>query len=329
MSEATALPAACDAVFMGTPEFALPSLKILVDSPQVRLHGVFSQPDKPKGRGMKVQSPPVKEFAREAQLPVYQPKTLKESPVRELLKGMPELDFVFVVAYGKKIPDEVLNLPRYGCINLHPSLLPKYRGGAPMRRALFNGESETGVTTMYLDQGWDTGDIILQQRIPLPRDMDYGQLSGLLAEKGASLLLQTVREILAGTAPRKPQDDSQATHLPLLKAEEEWIDWSLPAEKIHHRIRGLAPTPGARSLFRNKPVKILKATPVEDSDTSGDPGAVVSATKSEGLIVATGSGQIELQRVQPAGKKPMDALDFINGYQIKAGEVFESKPEKS
>jgi len=247
-------------LFMGSPEFALPSLLSLAKSPIVQIHAVFTQPDRPRGRGMKLHPTPVKETALTLGLPVYQPEKLRKEIVQPILQSLPPLDFIFVVAYGKKIPTYLLEYPRYGCINLHPSLLPKYRGGAPIRRAIFNGDRETGVTTMYLDEGWDTGDIILQEKTSLPPDMNYGQLSIELSQHGANLIVRTIEERIAGTAPRIKQDESQATHEPLLKPEDEWIDWSWPAEKILNRIRGLSPQPSARTNFRGNILRILRAS---------------------------------------------------------------------
>lgn len=309
------------ALFMGTPSFAIPSLRALKEHSPCQLVGVVTQPDRPGGRGMKLQPPPVKPVALELGLKVFQPEKLQESLFRPILEQLPALDFIFVVAYGKKIPEYLLNYSRYGCINLHPSLLPKYRGGAPIQRALFNGDPETGVSTMYLDQGWDTGDMILQEKVAIAPDWDHGQLEEVLAQRGAALLIRTVERILDGSAPRIPQDESQATHEPLLKREDEWIDWSWSAEKIHNRIRGLSPEPAAKTVFRNISLKLLRSEARMDVQAALSPGTILEADKTHGLLISTGSGVLEIKEVQPAGKRRMTALDFINGYQIQKGEI--------
>lgn len=320
--DASAQPPA-SSLFMGTPEFALPSLTALARSPITRIHAVITQPDRPRDRGMRRHPTPVKEAVEPLGIPVFQPDKLKPEQLEPILERLPALDFIFVVAYGKKIPKRLLEYPRFGCINLHPSLLPKYRGGAPIRRALFDGERETGVTTMYLDEGWDTGDLILQERVPIPDDMDYGELSAELARRGAELLLRTAREILAGSAPRIPQDESKATHEPLLKPGEEWLDWSRPAEEVRNRIRGLSPEPAAHTRFRDETLKVLRSSLIEASpSTEAEPGTVVESSKTAGLIVATGEGLLKLEQVQPAGKRPMSALDFRNGRRVAVGEFF-------
>ena len=313
-------PKPANAIFMGTPEFAIPSLKALAGSPLLNIQAVLTQPDKPRGRGMKLRPTPVKMAAEELGLPLYQPVNLKEENFRPLLDQWPPLDIIFVVAYGKKIPPYLLNLAKYGCINLHPSLLPKYRGGAPIQRALFNGDAVTGVTTMYLDEGWDTGDLILQEQVRIPEEVDCGELTQLLAEQGANLLVRTVEEILAGTASRTPQDDSLATHEPLLTPEDEWIDWNWSAEKIAGRIRGLSPEPAAKTKFRGNTLRIFKVQIIEDSIPSQAPGTIVEASKAAGLVVATAEGCLKLEEVQPQGKKRMMAADFRNGYRLEVGE---------
>jgi len=318
-----ASPPKASALFMGTPQFAVPSLLALAEHPHVALHAVVTQPDRPQGRGQRLRAPAVKETAQRIGLPVFQPATLKEEPFQPVLQQLPPLDFIFVVAFAKKIPPYLLNYPRLGCINLHPSLLPKYRGGAPMRRAIFAGETQTGITTMILNEGWDTGDLICQETVAIAPETTYGELSELLADRGARLMEKTVEQMLAGTAPRTPQDDRLATHEPLLKPEEEWIDWSLSAETILNRVRGLCPQPVAKTYFRGSILKLFRvhALPT-NSLTASPPGTVIESSKSQGILIATGSGALQLEQLQPAGKRMMSAIDFRNGYQVKTGEIF-------
>ncbi len=309
-------------LFMGSPEFALPSLEALARSSLTSLQAVVTQPDRSRGRGMRQRPTPVKQAAERLGIPVFQPLKLTQELVQPILARLPSLDFIFVVAYGKKIPRFLLEYPRHGCINLHPSLLPKYRGGAPVRRAIFDGQRETGVTTMYLDEGWDTGDLILQQKVPIPPDMNHCQLDAELARQGAELMIRTVQEILTGTAPRIAQDESQATHGPLLKAADEWIDWSQSAETIRNRVRGLAPEPSAHTGFRGDILKIVRASTVDPDDREAKPGMVVESSKTAGIVVATGRGWLRLDELQPPGKRLMSAQDFRNGYRVTVGEVF-------
>ncbi len=320
-------PRLAHAIYMGTPDFAVPSLRALAQCPQVQIHAVLTQPDKPRGRGMKLQPTPVKTAAEALGFPVFQPTTLKEESFLPILEQWPPLDFIFVVAYGKKIPSYLLKYAKFGCINLHPSLLPRYRGGAPIQRALFNGDTETGVTTMYLDDGWDTGDLILQERVAIPQESDCGQLTEILANQGAALLVRTVEAILSGQAPRIPQDDSQATHEPLLTPEDEWIDWSQSALTIHRRIRGLSPEPAAKTLFRGFILRIHRASILaENPSPSAKPGSVIESSKGAGITIATGEGAIRLEEVQPQGKKRMSVQDFRNGHRVEAGESFSNPP---
>jgi methionyl-tRNA formyltransferase len=313
---------AISTLFLGTPSFAVPSLKVLHTNPRIKIHAVVTQPDRRQGRGMKSAPPEIRKVAQTLGLEVLQPTSLKEEEFRPILEKFPALDMIFVVAYGRKIPAWLLNYPKFGCLNLHPSLLPKYRGGAPMRRALFNGDTVTGVTTMYLDEGWDTGDVIYQEEVPIPENSNYGQLSDILSQKGAQLLLKTALSVSEAAAPRQKQDESRATHEPLLKKEDEWIDWSRPAVEIHHLVRGLSPAPGAHTRLRDKSFRILQTLPDESASPDRVPGEVIAARKKEGLWVATGQGALQIKQIQPAGKKPMAVTDFLNGYQIKEGEKF-------
>lgn len=326
--EALRLSQTAHAIYMGTPDFAVPSLQALAKCPWVRIHAVLTQPDKPRGRGMKLQPTPVKISAEALGLPVLQPTTLKKDSFRPILEQWPPLDFIFVVAYGKKIPPYLLEYSKFGCINLHPSLLPRYRGGAPIQRALFNGDVETGVTTMHLDEGWDTGDLIFQEKVAIPEESDCAQLTQLLANQGAALLVKTVEAMLSGQAPRIPQDDSQATHEPLLTPDDEWIDWSQSALTIYRRVRGLSPEPAAKTMFRDSILRVHKTSVLEGNvSSSAAPGSVIESSKSAGIVIATGDGAIRLEEVQPQGKKKMLVQDFRNGHRVRPGDFFSNPPQ--
>ncbi|MBO8125972.1 MAG: methionyl-tRNA formyltransferase [Firmicutes bacterium] len=301
-------------VFMGTPEFAVPTLKaLLVSRHQVEL--VVTQPDRPKGRGHKVYPPPVKELALEAGLPVLQPVKLSEVK-SELEELAPEA--VVVVAFGQKIPNWLLELPKYGCINLHPSLLPKYRGAAPIPAAIRNLEEVTGVTTMLMDEGWDTGDILLQEEVPIKPGETGGELHDRLMVLGASLMVETLEGLEVGTITPVPQDHSQATYAPRLSKEAARIDWRQSAEKIVAGIRAYNPWPVAWTLCGDDPLKIWQGEARAGQSLEAEPGEVVSASK-EGILVQATGGQVLITRLQRPGGKPMDAGAFLNGYPLGAG----------
>ncbi|MGI9952328.1 methionyl-tRNA formyltransferase [Moorellaceae bacterium AZ2] len=306
---------------MGTPQFAAVSLQALLDSSH-RIVGVVTQPDRPKGRGRKVVFSPVKEIALEHALPLLQPRDLKDPQFLAALDGWgPEL--IVVVAFGRLLPPAVLNLPPRGCINLHASLLPRYRGAAPIQRAIINGEKETGVTTMYMVEKLDAGDIILQERVDIPPEMTAGELHDELAALGARLLVRTVDLLEAGQAPRFPQEERLATYAPPLRPEEEEIKWQKKADKIVNLIRGMNPLPGAFTWREGQRLKIYRARVMEERGGRAGgarPGEVVAIRPQEGFVVQAGQGQVLITEVQPSGKRIMTAAEYLRGYPLKVGE---------
>ena len=300
-------------VFMGTPLFAVPSLKALVEAGH-QVVGVFTQPDKPKNRGMKLQPTPVKEYALTQNIPVYQPEKLRDGQALDLLRQLsPEL--IVVAAYGRILPVDILELPPLGCVNVHSSLLPKYRGAAPINWAILNGEAETGVTLMYMAQGLDTGDIIAQAATPIDPDEDASALHDRLARLGAGLLAETLPRLEAGTAPRTAQDDALSCYAPMLSKEMSPMDWSRSARQLHDQVRGLVPWPSATAEIDGTRCKIW-ATTLTGERTDQAPGTVVQADK-RGLKVACGDGQVlQIDQLQPDGKKRMAATAFLMGHPI-------------
>ena len=298
---------------MGTPEFAVPTLRLLHAS-GYEITGVFTQPDKPVGRGQRVTAPPVKQAAVELGLAVHQPPKIRPPEVFELLKSL-QPDAIVIVGYGKIIPQHMIDLPRYGCINLHASLLPKYRGAAPLNWTIVRGETVTGVTTMKIDAGLDTGDMLLRREIPIEPDDDAVTLGRKLAEIGAPLMVETLQGLEARTITAVPQDDSQATLAPILKKEDGLIDWSLPARDIVNRVRGLVPWPGAYTRFRGGTLLVWKCR-IQNAECR------MSEMRVEGrkLLVGCGDGALELIEVQLEGKRRMSAADFVNGARIQPGE---------
>ncbi len=300
-------------VFMGTPEFAVPSLKRLVEDGH-EIAGVLTQPDKPKNRGMKLTASPVKAAALTHGLPVYQPATLKDDGVYDTLSGLAP-DLIVVAAYGKILPKRILDLPRLGCINVHSSLLPKYRGAAPINWAVLNGEPETGVTIMYMAEGLDTGDIISQRATPIDPDETVETLHDRLAVLGAELLGETVAAIGAGTAHRTPQDDGESSYAPMLSRELSPIDFSRSAREIHNQVRGLIPWPATTMEIQGQMFKIFA---VEETGIRSDrpAGALLGADK-RGINVACGDGRVlRILELQAPGKKRMKAVDYLRGHSL-------------
>lgn len=309
-------------LFFGTPEFAVPSLRTLKEAGH-DICAVVTRQDKPKGRGMKTAFSPVKEYALTQDIPIFQPETLKDHAITGLLeKYRPEL--IVVVAYGRILPGYVLDFPPKGCVNVHGSLLPAYRGAAPIQWAVVNGERETGVTTMYMDRGIDTGDIILQAKTPIGSEETAGELHDHIMEQGAKLLLLTIRLIEQNAAPRTKQDDTLATFAPMLSRESGKIDWTQPAQSIANQVRGMSPWPGACTFCRDFQIKILKAAAMNGC---GAPGSVLKADAG-GVEVACGAGSLNILEMQPCGGKKMNAQAFCNGHEIKPGDVFapDTKP---
>lgn len=305
-------------IFMGTPDFAVPCLEHLAKSVLTDVVAVVSQPDRPKGRGQKLVFTPVKECAVKLNIPVLQPEKVKDAAVIDDLAAF-QPDLIVVVAFGQLLSPTLLALPRLGCINVHASLLPKYRGAAPIHWAIMNGETETGVTTMYMDKGMDTGDMILTAKTAITPNMVTGELHDKLMHQGAELLITTVEKIVNGTAPRTKQDAKEATYAPLLKRSIERIDWSKTAQDIHNKVRGLNPWPGAFCQTENFRLKVWK-TVVLDRDTRGKAGTLIACTE-RGFVVQTGSGLLEVIEVQPASKRKMTAKECICGYCIHPGDL--------
>ncbi len=300
---------------MGTPAFAVPILKALLKS-EDQVLAVVTQPDKPAGRGQKLTPPPVKRLAEEHHVPVLQPKKLKDPAfLKELASLRP--DAIIVAAYGKILPKEVLEIPKYGCINVHASLLPKFRGAAPINWALIKGEKETGVTIMQMDEGMDTGDILLQEAIPIEPEETAGSLHDKLSHLGAKLILQCLDLLKAGKLKRTKQPEEGASLAPLLKKEDGLLDFQRPASELAQLIRGLDPWPSAYTYFRGKLLKLFSPQALPEKP-SAPPGTIVDL--KEGITIATGEGLLRIREVQPEGKRRMEAEAFVRGYHPKIGE---------
>ena len=298
---------------MGTPDFAACSLQKLIDE-GFDVAGVFCQPDRPRDRGHKLVPCPVKQTALDAGLPVYQPEKLRDGAALAILKDLAP-DLIAVVAYGKLIPDDILALPKYGCVNVHGSLLPKYRGSAPIQRAVLAGEAITGVTTMYLSSGMDEGDMIYTAETPIGETETSGEIFDRLAPMGAELLVKTIRDIESGTAPRTPQDGSLATYAPPLSREESPIDWTMPARMVCKHIYGMQPWPCATAELKGTSFKVFRAQAA--GNTAKAPGTVLAAGKS-GIQVACGDGEsVLITELQAAGGKRMAAGAYLLGHPME------------
>jgi methionyl-tRNA formyltransferase len=308
---------------MGTPDFAAVSLQALIDR-KSEIIGAVTQPDRPGGRGMALQASAVKRVALQHQLDLWQPEKVNSAEFIALFRSLrPEL--VVVVAFGQKIPAPILFGPRYGCINVHGSLLPRYRGAAPVQWTILNGDVRAGVTTMYMDEGWDTGDLIYQAATAVAPDEHFGSLYRRLAGMGAELLAKTVRDIEAGNAPRVPQNGSEATVAPKLKPEWREIRWDESSRRIHNIVRAFAPSPGAETYCGSERLKIYE-TQISDvgPEVSGQPGMILQILKKQGILVATADRPLLITRLQPAGKKPMAAIDYANGRRLACGMILGS-----
>ncbi len=310
-------------VFMGTPDFAVPSLEALLKSGETVV-GVVTQPDRPKGRGRALTPSPVKLVCQREGLAVLQPLKMKDPAFLQALKEW-HPDVIAVAAFGRILPPAILSLPPKGCINVHASLLPKYRGAGPIQWAIINGEQETGVTTMLMDEGMDTGAILLQETVPIEPDDTAGTLSAKLAQVGARLLVDTLRRLKAGTLVPSPQDHAQATMAPPLKKEDGLIDWSRPAVDIANRVRGLVPWPGAYTFAGDTLWKIWKAAPRDGPTAQAPPGTVIGLTK-DAILVATGSGLLSITEIQPANSRRMTVAEFLAGHHLSPGQVLGAGP---
>ena len=304
-------------VFMGTPEFALPSVEMLLKS-EHKVVGVVTQPDKPKGRGKELLPTAVKEFSLKKNLLVLTPKDLNADELVAQLKRL-NPDLIVVVAFSI-LPEKIFTLPSLGTVNLHASLLPKYRGAAPINWALINGEKKTGVTTFFIQKKVDTGNVILQEELDILPDENYGELSQRLSMIGAELLIKTLDLVQKGKAIPLPQDESLVTQAPKIAPEMCKIDWSGSAEQIKNFIRGLAPSPGAYTFFKGKILKVHKAEVLDQTPFEEGFGEIISADKQSGLIVKTKSGRLKLLEVQPESKKIMSGDEFSRGYRINVGD---------
>jgi methionyl-tRNA formyltransferase len=304
-------------VFMGTPDFALQTLQGLIDA-GCNMVGVYTQPDRPKGRGKQLAAPPVKELAQKYEIPVYQPLKLRQpEAVAELEALAPDL--IVVVAYGQILPKSVLEIPAHGCINVHASLLPKYRGAAPINKAIIDGETETGITTMYMDVGLDTGDMLVKKTLAIGPEETAGELHDRLASLGRETMEETLQQLCAGTLQREVQDDEQSTYASMMKKEDGRIDWSRPAREVHDHVRGLDPWPGAYTTVNGELLKLAETSP---EAAEGLPGSVIAADKN-GVCVACGSGSLRIQQLQLAGRKRLAAADFLRGCPLEAGAMME------
>lgn len=303
-------------IFMGSAVFAVPSIDAIFSSKH-KIIEVVTQPDKPAGRGMKVTACPVAEFARLNNLPLFQPKSVRKPEVIEHFRNL-KPDLIVVVAYGRILPIDLLKIPPHGCVNVHASLLPKYRGAAPINWAIINCEEETGVTTQQVVEELDAGDILFSCRTKIDDIMTAKDLHDELAPMGADILIKTIDAIEKGKAKAEPQDKSKVSFAPILKKEDGHIDWMRPAAEIYNRIRGLTPWPGTYATLDGKKLRIHEAAPV-DVEHGEAPGTILECDKH--LLVACGAGSIYLLEVQAEGKRRMSAKDFLHGHKIRKGTM--------
>lgn len=301
---------------MGTPEFACPTLKTLLDRGE-QVAAVFTQPDRPKGRGQKLQPPPVKELALKYGIPVFQPPKVRVPEVIDQIKEI-QPDLIVVVAFGQILPKALLDIPAHGCINVHASLLPRYRGAAPLNWCIVNGETETGVTTMLMDVGLDTGPMLLKKSTPIGPEEDISSLHDRMSLLGAELLGETLDALKSGSITPQQQDDALTCYAPMLKKEDGLIDWRKPATEIQNLVRGFALWPGAVTSLAGEQLKIFR---VRVGHGSGQPGSIISVGK-EGIEVACGKGSIIMLELQSAGSRRMDAASFLAGHLLAPGMIF-------
>ena len=316
-------------VFMGTPEFAVPSLQALLDADPDRVGrvvGVVTQPDRPKGRGQHLAPPPIKLLAQQAGLPILQPVKMKDPDFLDGLRGWSP-DVIAVTAFGRILPPVVLDLPPMGCVNVHGSLLPKYRGAAPIQWAVINGETETGITTMLMDPGLDTGPMLLRETVPIHPTDTAGDLAARLAPLGGRLLAETIAGLKNGTLRPIPQDHAQATLAPLLKKEDGLLHWTDTAVALANRIRGLTPWPGAYTYHGEERWHIWRALAAPVGCAEAAPGTILEVTK-EGLRIATGNGSLLIQEIQPASGKRLSVIQYLAGHHVAAGALLTPSPRK-
>jgi methionyl-tRNA formyltransferase len=306
-------------IFMGTPAFAVPTLEALYNKGH-KIATVFCQPDRPSGRGRSMAFSPVKQKAIELGLSVKQPENLKLLQTVQTISNL-EPEALVVVAYGLKLPYDVLTIPKHGAVNLHPSLLPRYRGAAPINHALINGDKITGISSILMNERMDAGDIILQEEVPIGPEENAGELEQKLAGLGSDLIARSLEALKVESCELKRQDESQVTYAPKLSSEDGHIVWSQTSLQVQNRMRGVTPKPGAFTLFKGKRLEILK-TNIEYriSNIKAVPGKVIAVNKNSGPVVKTGDGEITLLQVKPQGKKEMTGGEFLRGYRMEAGE---------
>ncbi|KAB0671900.1 methionyl-tRNA formyltransferase [Oryzomonas sagensis] len=302
-------------IFMGTPEFACPTLQVLIDRGE-NLLAVVTQPDRPKGRGQKLMPPPVKEVAQRHGIPVYQPHKVRDPAFIDEIRRL-EPDVIVVVAFGQILPKVLLEIPPHGCINVHASLLPRYRGAAPLNWCIVNGESETGVTTMLMDVGLDTGPMLLSRATPIDENENIAVLHDRMSVMGAQLLAETLDGLKTTSIPPREQDNAVSCYAPMLKKEDGLIDWSRDARAIHNQVRGLSVWPGAYTFMDGHVLKIYRT---RVGNGSGQPGAVLRAAKGA-FEIACLTGSIIIEELQTAGKKRLDAASFLAGYPVSEGSL--------
>lgn len=309
-------------VFMGTPDFAVPSLQKLIDE-KYYIAAVVTQPDRPKGRGKKMVAPPVKELAVKYDIPIFQPERVRNPEFIETLRSIAP-DLIVVIAFGQILPKEILDIPTYGCINVHGSLLPKYRGAAPIQWAIINGEKITGVTTMFMDEGMDTGDMILKKEIPIEPEYTAGDLHDIMAPVGADLLKDTLDELIRGNIKREKQDEDEATYAPMLKKENGLIYWSQPSYKIINLIRGLSPWPSAYTFYKDQMMKIWKAEVYNKTYEHHTIGEIVEVIRNKGLVVKTGDSSLLITEMQAPNGKRMAVEEYLRGHDIEQNIILGS-----
>jgi methionyl-tRNA formyltransferase len=309
-------------LFCGTPHFAVPTLIHLLAQPDIEIAAVITQPDRPRGRGQQISASPVKNAAVAAGLPVHQPEKIRSPEAQDLLKQLAP-DCIVIIAYGQIIPARLLDIPKLGWINLHASLLPKYRGAAPINWAIARGETETGLTTMRIDAGMDTGDMLLQENIDIAPEETAPELAESMAEAGAPLILETLRGIAAGELHPRPQNNDDATYAPLLKKEDGRIDWNRPAQEIYNRMRGFAPWPGAYTSFRGQTCQIW-AEPFSIRTLTGGASGTIFREDTQILIACGHATLLRLLSVKVEGRKQISAVEFANGARLTDRERFEN-----
>ncbi|MBT1072123.1 methionyl-tRNA formyltransferase [Pelotalea chapellei] len=308
-------------IFMGTPDFACPTLQTLINRGEKPI-AVITQPDRPKGRGQKLMPPPVKEIALQHDIPVYQPLKVRDPAFIEVIRDL-QPDLIVVIAFGQILPKVLLDIPPQGCVNVHASLLPRYRGAAPLNWCIINGEAETGVTTMLMDPGLDTGPMLLKRATIIDENENIISLHDRMATMGAELLAETVDGLKAGRLTPEQQDDKQTCYAPLLKKEDGLINWYRDARAIHNQVRGMVVWPGAYTFLQGQPLKIFRTRVAQGT---GLPGSVLRASR-EGLEIACLSGSLVIEELQLAGKKRLDAASFLAGFPGLEGMLLTSNPE--